>query len=56
MTENEIALIKMIRESNDSDTALITAIEVICEFLNHPEPSVLKPSADFQAEAETVQA
>lgn len=56
MTENEITLIKMIREHDNSKVALITAIKIICEYLNHHEPSESKPSADFPESAETIQA
>lgn len=33
MSENELALINMIRESDDPGKAMVTAIEVICQYL-----------------------
>ena len=33
MTENEAELIKMIRESEDPGKAMVTAIEIICQYL-----------------------
>ena len=33
MSENELALINMIRESDDPGKAMVTAIEVICRFI-----------------------
>ena len=31
MSENELALINMIRESDDPSKAMVTAIEIICQ-------------------------
>lgn len=33
MSENELELIKIIRESEDSAKAMVTAIQVICQFI-----------------------
>ena len=44
MTENETVLINLIREHKRPDVALVTAIEIILSFLNHPESSELEPS------------
>ena len=44
MTENETVLINLIREHKRPDVALVTAIEIILSFLNHPESSVSEPS------------
>lgn len=33
MSENELVLINMIRESEDPKKAMVTAIEVICQFV-----------------------
>lgn len=48
MTENETILINLIREHKRPDVALVTAIEIILSFLNHPEPTVSKSSAVSQ--------
>ena len=37
MTENEMKLIEVIRESSDPEKALVTAIEIILRFLEQPE-------------------
>lgn len=37
MTENELELINMIREHNDSEQALLTAVNIIIEYLTRPE-------------------
>ena len=34
MTNNEVELVKMIRESEDPKKAMVTAIEVICQYMN----------------------
>ena len=34
MSENELELIKIIRESEDPAKAMVTAIEVICQYIN----------------------
>lgn len=33
MTKNEVEFVKMIRESDDPAKAMVTAIEVICQFI-----------------------
>ena len=33
MTENEMELIRLIRESKDPAKAMVTAVEIICQFL-----------------------
>ena len=33
MTKNEVKLVKMVRESDDPKKAMVTAIEVICQFV-----------------------
>lgn len=35
MTENEVKLIEMIRNSKDPEKALITAVEIIVDFLKN---------------------
>ena len=37
MTDNELKLIKLIRENDDQDVALVTAIETILLFLEQPQ-------------------
>jgi hypothetical protein len=44
MTENEIKLIEMIRNHNDPEKALITAVEIILRYLSQPE-SFEEPSS-----------
>lgn len=39
MTENEMKLLEVIRESSDPEKALITAIEVIIRYLEQSESS-----------------
>ena len=34
MSENELELIKIIRESEDPAKAMVTAIEIICDYIN----------------------
>ena len=34
MSENELELIKIIRESEDPAKAMVTAVEVICQYIN----------------------
>ena len=46
MTQNELELLNLIREHNNPEQALITAIEIIVEYLNLHESFELKPSAD----------
>lgn len=49
LTENNVELIKMIRESNDPEQALLTATLVILDFLAQHEssqaPSAVCPAA-----------
>lgn len=35
MTKNEVELVKMVRESEDPGKAMVTAIEVICQYINN---------------------
>ena len=35
MSENELELIKIILESKDPAKAMVTAIEVICQYINN---------------------
>ena len=35
MSENELELINMIRESEDPAKAMVKAIEVICQYINN---------------------
>ena len=44
MTENELELIKIIRENDNKEQAILTAVESILSFLEQHESS-LKPSA-----------
>ena len=44
MTENEIKLIEMIRNHNDPEKALITAVEIILRYLEPPK-SFEEPSS-----------
>lgn len=37
MSENEIKLLEVIRNSTDPEKAILTAIEIILEFLEQPE-------------------
>lgn len=46
MTDYEIELIKMIRESNNPEKALMTASVIILDFLQQHESSEA-PSSDF---------
>ena len=48
MTDNEIELINIIREHDNPELALITAVEIIVEYLNRLESSELLPSVDFR--------
>lgn len=56
MTSNEIKLINLIREHDDPGRALISASEIIVQYLNRRESSELKPSVDSRGFSETVQA
>ena len=47
MTENETVLINLIREHNDPEKALTTAIEIILSFLNHHEASASESSVVY---------
>ena len=44
MTDNETALLNLIRNNDNPEQALLVAVEVIVGFLNHPEASELKSS------------
>lgn len=48
MTENETTLIEKIMKHNNPEKALLVAIEIIADFLTHPESTELKSSADSQ--------
>ena len=37
MTENELTLLSMIRENDNPEQALITAIDIIIKYLSQPE-------------------
>ena len=39
MTANEIELIKLVRENDNSEQALITAVAIICDYLKQHESS-----------------
>ena len=56
MTENETFLINLIREHKRPDVALVTAIEVILDFLNHPESSASKSPVVSPESIEIIQA
>jgi hypothetical protein len=45
MTETEIKLIELINENDNTNQAILTAVEAILSFLEQRESS-LKPSAD----------
>jgi hypothetical protein len=47
MTENETTLLNMIRENDNPEQALLIAVEVILDFLNHHESVELKSSVEF---------
>lgn len=47
MSENETMLINLIREHKNPEKALVTAIETILLFLNHPEASVTESSVVY---------
>ena len=46
MTENEMKLLEMIRKNDNPEQALLVAVKVIADYLNHHVSSQLKPSAD----------
>lgn len=46
MTDNEIKLINIIHEHDDPNQALITAFEIIVQYLNRRESSELTLSVD----------
>lgn len=48
MTENEIELIKLIRENDNSELAFMTAAAVIIGFLKQHESSVTQEPAGLQ--------
>ena len=49
MSKNEIELLNIIRENDNQEEALITAIEIITTFLKQSESYPI-PSADFLQE------
>lgn len=51
MTENETTLLDMIRGNKNPEQALLVAVEIITDFLNHRELSELKSSVDSQESA-----
>lgn len=44
MTENELELLSMVRENDNPEQALITAVDIIVQYLNHRESSELELS------------
>lgn len=48
MTENETELIELIRNNENPEQALLIAIDIIIDFLNHHESVELKSSVEFQ--------
>ncbi len=56
MSENETMLINLIRNHNNPEKALATALEVILSFLNHPEVSASKSVVAALELVETIQA
>ena len=48
MTEKEYELLNIIRNHNNPEFALITAVEIIVEYLNHLESSESILSVDSQ--------
>ncbi len=48
MTNNEIQLLNLIRDNHKPEQALVTAIEIICVYLNRPESFELILSVDYQ--------
>ena len=48
MTENELNLLKIIREQPRPDKAVITALATICLFLTQPQSFATPSVADFQ--------
>ena len=48
MTNNEIQLLNLIRDNDNTEQALVTAIEIICLYLNRPESFELALSVDSQ--------
>lgn len=49
MTDNETILLNMIRENENPEQALLVAVNVIIDFLNHHEASELKSSVESPA-------
>ncbi len=47
MTDNVTTLLGMITESDNPEQAMLIALEVIDDFLNHHESTESKSSADF---------
>ena len=48
MTDNEIELIKIIRENDNPERALVTAVETILSYLRQRESSQLQAAADLR--------
>ena len=51
MTENELELIKLIRENDNPEQALATAVETILSFLEQHESSQVPCSASLVVQA-----
>ncbi len=49
MTEYEAKLLDIIRTNDNPEQALLIAIDIIIDFLNHPESVELKSSVEFPA-------
>ena len=48
MTENELKLLKVIREQNHPEKAVLTAIKTICWYLTRPQSFATPSAADSQ--------
>ena len=48
MTDNELKLISMIRNSNNPKKAMVTAITTICWYLKQSQSFATPSAADFQ--------
>lgn len=48
MTENEYELIRIIRENDNSEIALVTAVETILSYLKQHESSQEQAAADLR--------
>ena len=51
MTENEIKLINLIRENDNPDEAIVTAVNTILSFLEQPESFGVQAPAYFLGQA-----